>query len=203
MTFASSQWPCDGCHTWWGGADGKVIIERLCLSLPSVETFNSKVIKVFVPELRSRYVFFMFRDSYVLCIYVMNILCTFPIFMYGYVTFRYLFSFSFLFFQFISLSFYLLFSSYFLFFFLFIVFLYLSIFISPFYLFRLSFLFLPTITFPLSLSLFNIRRLFSFLDAFLPSKNKIKARISHQRLHSVNRPLFSQSITSIKYLLAA
>ena len=41
---------------------------------------NSKVKKGFVPELRSRYVFFVFRDSYVLCIYVMNILCTFHIF---------------------------------------------------------------------------------------------------------------------------
>ena len=38
------------------------------------EPLNSKVIKSFVPELRSRYVFFEFRDSYVLCIYVMNIL---------------------------------------------------------------------------------------------------------------------------------
>ena len=54
-------------------------IERLCISLHYVETFNSKVIKGFVPELRSRYVFFVFRDSYVLCIYVMNILCTFHI----------------------------------------------------------------------------------------------------------------------------
>ena len=63
---------CDG-----GGAHGKVIIERLCISLPYVETFDSKVIKGFVPELRSRYVFFEFQDSYVLCIYVMNILCTF------------------------------------------------------------------------------------------------------------------------------
>ena len=72
------QWPCGGCHTCWGwGADGKVIIERLCIPLPYVETFNSKVIKGFIPELRSRYVFFVFRDSYVLCIYVMNILCTF------------------------------------------------------------------------------------------------------------------------------
>ena len=43
------------------------------------KTFNSKVIKDFVPELRSRYVFFVFRDSNVLCIYVMNILCTFHI----------------------------------------------------------------------------------------------------------------------------
>ena len=62
-----------------GGADGKVIRERLRISLPYVETFNSKGIKGFVHELRSRYVFFVFRDSYVLCIYVMNILCTFHI----------------------------------------------------------------------------------------------------------------------------
>ena len=62
-----------------GKADGKVIIERLCISLPYVETFNSKVIKGFVTELRCRYVFFVFQDSYVLCIYVTNILCTFPI----------------------------------------------------------------------------------------------------------------------------
>ena len=71
------QWPCGGCHTCCGGvADGKVIIERLCISLPYVETFNSKVIKGFVPEI-SRYVFFVFRNPYVLCIYVMNIICTF------------------------------------------------------------------------------------------------------------------------------
>ena len=37
-----------------GVADGKVIIERLCISLPYVETLNSKVIKGFVPKLRSR-----------------------------------------------------------------------------------------------------------------------------------------------------
>ena len=60
-------------------ADGKVIIERLGISLPYVETFNSKIIKGFVPELRSRYVFFVFRDSSVLCIYVTNILCTFHV----------------------------------------------------------------------------------------------------------------------------
>ena len=67
-----------GHRTRWG-ADEKVIIERFCITLPYVETFNSKVIRGFVPELRSRYVFFVFRDSYVLCIYVMNILCTFHI----------------------------------------------------------------------------------------------------------------------------
>ena len=62
-----------------GSADGKASIERLCLSPYVEKPFNSKVIKSFVPELRSRYVFFVFRDSYVLCIYVMNILCTFHI----------------------------------------------------------------------------------------------------------------------------
>ena len=67
------------------GADGKASIERLYISL-HVETFNSKVIKGFVPEVRSRYVFFVFRDSYVLCIYVMNILCTFQISVSGYGT---------------------------------------------------------------------------------------------------------------------
>ena len=70
----------------WLGADRTAIIERLCLSLPYFETFNSKVIKGFVPELRSRYVFFVFQDSYVLCIYVMNILCTFHISVSGYGT---------------------------------------------------------------------------------------------------------------------
>ena len=38
-----------------GGGDEKARIERLCLPLsPYVETFNSKVIKGFEPELRSR-----------------------------------------------------------------------------------------------------------------------------------------------------
>ena len=66
----------------------KVIIERLCISVPYVETFNSNIIEGFVPELRSRYVFFVFRESYVLCIYVMNILCTFHVPYHGYVTTR-------------------------------------------------------------------------------------------------------------------
>ena len=76
---------------WWvpnmlGEAHGKARIERLCISLPYIETFNSKVIKDFVPELRSRHVFFVFRNSYVLCINVMNILCTFHISVPGYGT---------------------------------------------------------------------------------------------------------------------
>ena len=73
VTFAYSPRPCGGCHTCLGGADEKVSIERLCLSSYVEKPLNSKVIKSFVPELRSRYVF------YVLCIYVMNILSTFHI----------------------------------------------------------------------------------------------------------------------------
>ena len=68
------------------GADGKASIDRLCLSPYVEKAFNSKVIKSLVPEVRSRKCFSCFPDSYVLCIYVMNILCTFHIFMYGYVT---------------------------------------------------------------------------------------------------------------------
>ena len=65
---------CGGCHTcWWGGADEKARIERMCISLPYVETFNSKVIKGFVPERRSRYVFFEFRDSYVLSLWTFDV----------------------------------------------------------------------------------------------------------------------------------
>ena len=85
MAIASSPWPCVGCTRVGVGAGGKVSIEGWYLSPYVEKPFNSKVIKSFVPELRSRQVFFVFRDSYVLCIYVMNILCTFHIFMYGYV----------------------------------------------------------------------------------------------------------------------
>ena len=61
MTFASSPRPCVGCACDGGGADGNVVIERLCLSLPYVEKpVNSKVIKSFVPELRSRKCFSCF-----------------------------------------------------------------------------------------------------------------------------------------------
>ena len=50
-----------GSHVMRRGADGKASIERLCLS-PYVEVpLNSKVIKSFVPELRSRKCFSCFR----------------------------------------------------------------------------------------------------------------------------------------------
>ena len=78
VTFASSQWPCGGCHTCWWGRRWKSQHRKIVPLSPYVEEpLNSRVIKSFVPELRSRYVFFVFRDSYVLFIYVMNILCTF------------------------------------------------------------------------------------------------------------------------------
>ena len=43
-----------------GGADGKASIERLCLSPYVEEPLSSKVIKSFVPELRSRKCFLCF-----------------------------------------------------------------------------------------------------------------------------------------------
>ena len=59
LTFARSSRPCGGCHTWFG-ADEKVSIERWCLSPYVKKPFNSKVIKSFVPELRSRKFFSCF-----------------------------------------------------------------------------------------------------------------------------------------------
>ena len=64
VNFRGSQRPDEfvryGRRTRWGGADEKVILERLCISLPYAETFNLKVIKGFVPELRSRKCFSCF-----------------------------------------------------------------------------------------------------------------------------------------------
>ena len=80
VTFASSQWPCGGCHTYWGGGgDGKVSIEILCLS-PYVETFNSKVIKGFVPELRNRKCFSCFGIPmfYVYMLWIFYVRFTYP-----------------------------------------------------------------------------------------------------------------------------
>ena len=55
------------------GANEKARIERMCITLLYVETFKSKVIKGFVPELRSRQVFFVFRDSYVLSLWTFDV----------------------------------------------------------------------------------------------------------------------------------
>ena len=59
LTFACSPRPCVGCAR-DGGADGKVSIERWYLSPYVEKPFNSKVIKSFVPELRSRKCFSCF-----------------------------------------------------------------------------------------------------------------------------------------------
>ena len=64
LTFACSpkpdQWPCVGCVRDGVGADGKVSIERLCLSPYVEKPLNSKVIKSVVPGLRSRKCFSCF-----------------------------------------------------------------------------------------------------------------------------------------------
>ena len=83
FTFACSRRPLWRVpHVSGGGVEEKTQNRKIVPFPPCVEAFNSKVIKGFVAELRSRYVFFEFRDSYVLCIYVMNVPCTFRIFMY-------------------------------------------------------------------------------------------------------------------------
>ena len=75
-----------GRRACWGGGDGNIVIERLCLSLLSVEKpLNSKVIKSFVPELRSRK---CFRVSGFLCsmymLWTFYVRFTYPY--HGYVT---------------------------------------------------------------------------------------------------------------------
>ena len=62
-------WGLAACVARDGGTDGKVVIERLCLSPHVEKPFNSKVIKRFVPELRSRKVF---RVSVFLCYLYMS-----------------------------------------------------------------------------------------------------------------------------------
>ena len=95
VTFACSpwpgQWPCGRCRTCFG-ADGKASIERLCLSPYVEKPLNLKVIKSFVPELRSRKCFSGFL-SFMLCMCVMNIMNVlrtgmnmYVSHMYGYVT---------------------------------------------------------------------------------------------------------------------
>ena len=79
------------CVCVWGGGRWKSQNRKIVPLSPYVkEPLNSKIIKGFVPELRSCYVFFEFRDSYVLSlsyiyiyIYIyMNSICPFRIFMY-------------------------------------------------------------------------------------------------------------------------
>ena len=59
------------CRTRWVGGRWKIQDRKnVYLSPYAEEPLNSKVIKSFVPELKSRYVFFEFRDSYVLCMHI-------------------------------------------------------------------------------------------------------------------------------------
>ena len=61
VTFASSQWPCGGCHTCWGGGRWKSQHRKIVPLSPYVKkSLNSKVIKSFIPELRSRKCFSCF-----------------------------------------------------------------------------------------------------------------------------------------------
>ena len=107
LTFACSPRPWGRCRTWWGGGRWKSQHKKIVPLSPYVEKLlNSKVIKSFVPELRSKY-FLCFGISMLsMCvmdimnvlrtgmnmyishiyIWVMNIICLFHIFMYGYVT---------------------------------------------------------------------------------------------------------------------
>ena len=65
LAFACSpkpgQWPCGGCHACWGGGRWKSQNRKNVYLFPYVEKpFNSKVIKSFVPELRSHKCFSCF-----------------------------------------------------------------------------------------------------------------------------------------------
>ena len=80
VDFRSSPRPCVGCRTWWWwwGVDGKVSIERWHLSPYVEKPLNSKVIKSFVPELRSRKCFSCFGIPMLsMCVMdIMNVLRT-------------------------------------------------------------------------------------------------------------------------------
>ena len=60
LTFACMPRPCGGCARVEGGRDGKFSLKRWYLSPYVEKPLNSKVIKSFVPELRSRQVFSCF-----------------------------------------------------------------------------------------------------------------------------------------------
>ena len=67
---------CGGCHTCWRGI-WKSQNRKIVPLSPYVEKpLNSKVIKSFAPELKSRYVFFEFRDSYVLSLWTFDVCFT-------------------------------------------------------------------------------------------------------------------------------
>ena len=91
LAFACSRTPLWRVPHEMGAGRGKSQNRKIMPPSPYVEEpLNSKVIKSFVPEQRSRYMFFEFRVSYVLCYRYMNIICPFRISVYGYGTYIYL-----------------------------------------------------------------------------------------------------------------
>ena len=67
VDFRSSPRPCGGCRTWWGSR-WKSQHRKIVYLSPYVEKpFDSKVIKSFVPELRSRKCFCVSGFLCVLC----------------------------------------------------------------------------------------------------------------------------------------
>ena len=76
---------CGGCHTCWGGQNRK----NVYLSPYVEEPLNSKVIKSFVPELRSRKCFSCFEIPMFYVYIYMNIICPFRISVSGYGTHGY------------------------------------------------------------------------------------------------------------------
>ena len=70
-----------GAHVIWGRWKSQVYLS-LCQ-----KTFKLKDNKKFRTWTKKSYVFFVFQDSYVIYEHFMNIICTFHIFMYGYVTY--------------------------------------------------------------------------------------------------------------------
>ena len=75
LAFACSQRPLwRVSHEMVGGGRWKSQDRKIVPLSPYVEEpLNSKVIKSFVPEQRSRYVFFKFQDSYVLSLWTFDV----------------------------------------------------------------------------------------------------------------------------------
>ena len=62
LSFVCSRRPCDGCHTCWVGGRWKSLNRKNVYLSPYIEEpLNSKVIKSFVSELRSRKCFSCFE----------------------------------------------------------------------------------------------------------------------------------------------
>ena len=73
LTFACSRRPWAGAVRDGGGRWKSQDRKIVPLSPYVKEPLNSKVIKSFVPEQRSRYMFFEFRDSYVLSLWTFDV----------------------------------------------------------------------------------------------------------------------------------